>query len=173
MKIERIEGTDSDILKYRIEDMLGNSRFTATVEHRPRNTLAIVNVRLNLKKDYCGNHPKACEPRAGKHNHKKGAWLEGADWVEFNDLLNDVLDSLDAEAYIHSSVVIVRKGALRRVEYDATTQFSNRTWAWDKDGPEDHYADWRGGVAPSSTFPNGTPGIYTRNRVEYFCVGAH
>lgn len=162
----------SNDIAWALSGRIANSRFTAEVDPG-RRKVTIRKVRLLKKKLYCGNHPKACELVIhGKH--KRLDFLEGADWVEFNDLVNDVLDRMDVECHVESAVCIVRKGRRRRVEYDANVQQANGNWQWDKDGPDYHYADNCGSTEENqmiSTFPFGTPGIHAVK--DYFCVGAH
>lgn len=162
----------SNDIAWAIQGRIANSRFTAEVEPR-RRAVKILQVRLRKKKLYCGNHPKACE-RAVHGKHKRLDYLEGADWVEFNDMINDVLDMLNVECSVTTAVCILRKGRRRRVQYDANTQQADGNWAWDKDGPDFHYTDNCGNGEFDkvlSKFPFGTPGIDERQ--EYFCVGAH
>jgi hypothetical protein len=83
--------------------------------------------------------------------------LEGADWVAFNDMLNDVLDALNVSANVASSLCIIRKGAMRRIEYDGHKLGNGIDSEWNKDSA--HYADRRGQVSPRSEYPAGTPGI--------------
>jgi hypothetical protein len=147
------------------------SRFTAEINTPAKGKVKISEVRLRQSKSYCGNHPKACENTGTHRKHPKNKILEGADWVEFNDLLNDVMDANNIEANIQSSAVIIRKGRLRRIHYDAQN-FVGNAWQWDKDAPdwcwEDHMGNPPNGA---SKFPLGTPGIYNRKNHEYFCVG--
>lgn len=162
----------SNDIAWAIQSRIANSRFTAEVEPR-RRAVKILQVRLRKKKMYCGNHPKACEAIGGAP-HCRRDYLEGADWVEFNDLVNDVLDMLNVECSVTTAVCILRKGRRRRCTYESNHQFFNGTWAWDKDGPDFHYTDNCGneeGDKVLSEFPFGTPGIDERR--EYFCVGAH
>lgn len=147
------------------------SRFTAEVDTRASDVI-ILSVRLRERKLYCGNHPKACE-RTGGGKHRRLAFLEGADWVEFDDMINDLLDELNVDCNVNSRDCVLRSAGRRRVCYTASNQFANGTWIWDKKGEEEHYSDLRGlpPPYPPSEFPIGTPGIHTR--AKYFCVGAH
>ncbi len=169
MHIKKIKGVHPDVLQGALwESIQRKSRFTAVVEVVGK-AIKITNVRLFRKKAYCGNHPKACE-RLHDGPHRKGNWLEGADWVEFNDLVNDVIDAQGAEANVASSVCIIRKGALRRMNYDGNKQFGNGTWASDKDDENpDHWMNNVGGGVLVSEFPIGTPGIHSK--IQYNCVG--
>jgi hypothetical protein len=161
----------SNDIVWAIQFWLSSSRFYADVTPG-RRTVKIMKVRLREKKSYCGNHPKACE-RAFHGKHKRMDYLEGADWVEFNDNLNDILDYMGVVCDVKSATCYVRQGRCRRVFYDANTQQADGNWQWDMDGPASHYADNCGGQIPypCSEFPFGTPGIYTR--ANYFCVGGH
>lgn len=135
-------------------------RFTARVEHH-RNKVTIHDVRLTYKKDYCGNHPLPCPVRPGPHKkHKRLDYLEGADWVGFNDLLNDVLDSLGVVCDAGSSLVIIRKSGERCTYYDAqaTPNGIDNEWLKDSGQFENHI----GTNAPvSAAYPEGTPGFAT------------
>lgn len=143
------------IIEYNLLRVLSTSRFNARVE-RHSNKITIHDVRLKEKKDYCGNHPFACPVRPFETKHKKLKYLEGADWVGFNDMVNDVLDSLEVAANVQSSLVIIRKGNKRAVRYwgHATNFFNNE---WNKDTGD--FENWIGRKAPRSQFPEGTPGI--------------
>lgn len=125
-------------------------------------------VRLRESKHYCGNHPNACNVNIGR-KPRRGAFLEGADWVEFDDLINDVCD----EHYVECDFIsmdgagkrwVLRDGRKRRVYYESAYNrgpHHNAEWiATMDDGDfEDHFGAT--GV-PASTFPEGTPGIHTK-----------
>jgi len=126
--------------------------------------LKLATVRLKASKAYCGNHAKACEGVGGKH--VKRVFLEGADWIEFHDAVNDILDNRGVAANVFNSAVITRKDTRRRVRYEAnsfrgTRGAPNFEWVWDKDAPADHFQDCTRAVSRPSWFPHGTPGIYT------------
>lgn len=168
MKITKIEsGPDRRNLIAEILTAFAESRFNVRVGLDGKGGVSIQQVRLKEKKEYCGNHPKACErPHSGKH--RKMTCLEGADWVEFNEALNDLLDRLEVSAQVSASRTsgcIIRKGNRRRIEYRADKQLFDGTWQWNYDDPEDC---WSSGPQPSR-FPSGTPGIYTPT--GYACVG--
>lgn len=120
-------------------------------------------VKLAKSKLYCGNHPSACE--LGNKDDKKSKHLEGADWVEFDDRLNDLLDTYCISADVGASVII-RKGKKRCIEYrnGAKPLFGNYQWA--KHG---EYDDYCGRKAPRSHFPEGTPGRHDQK--HYSLVG--
>lgn len=141
-----------------IVDMAINqeSRFTCEVEVTGDTLVKIRNIRLKEKKPYCGNHPNACDIHGGR----KGTWLEGADWVDFNDTLNDVLDMHHVDARVRSSVCEIRDGKRRRIAYDSYW-FRNQ-FQWTKDGSYCDFEDFCGRVAPASEYPEGTPGLYER-----------
>ena len=112
-------------------------------------------VRLHAKKHYCGNHAYDCQlvnPGRDESRRKRMAYLEGRDWVAFNDMVNDVLDRLRISAYVGSSLVTVRTGDKRCVEYFADLDFGGE---WKRLG---RYESWCGRRAPRSKFPEGTPG---------------
>jgi hypothetical protein len=153
-------GAMRDIVRRELRD----SRFTFDSEIID-SYVKLRNIRLKEKKLYCGNHPNACENPFGKP--RQGVYLEGADWVEFNDRLNDACDKFDVHANIRSSILIVRKGFNRRTCYGSHV-FSrglimgNTIWEWNKDEDDDFYENYCGKVAPNSSYPFGTPGIYSR-----------
>lgn len=138
------------------------SRFKAEVNVLSDKRIKIKNVRLKESKIYCGSHPFACDIAGGR----KANYLEGTDWVEVNDRVNDVLDRLNAIAYVRTSICIIRKGEKRRVMYNGHWKDLGGTvlhpeWNKDEDDP-DAYKDWRLKVAPPSYYPMGTPGTYER-----------
>lgn len=146
------------------------SRFTADLEQACLGNklgLKISTVRLKNKKSYCGAHPGPC-PVEGGRRHRTGRWLEGADWVGFNALLNDVLDDMNAEAIVFSfntesrggSRYYIRRGAERRCNYPAVSNFTGfRTFTHWVDGGDECFVDCRGRKPPAPDFPEGTPGI--------------
>ena len=140
-------------LKTAFQKVIKRSRFTATVLIYG-NKLKFETIRLKQAKPYCGAHAGPCQFTGIAEKHKSLKYLEGADWVAFNDMLNDVADNLYLEADIKSSVCIIRKGKLRRTQYNS---FGHGDFMKD----EDNYTN-RCGLKPiSSTYPNGTPGIAT------------
>jgi hypothetical protein len=162
MNITIKDGKNRNLIEYAIREAYATTRFSLDTDPIGPTRLKLYNVRLRSKKAYCGNHPGACQigGKDRKHNY-----LEGADWVEFNDLLNDVLDKLGVNARVESSVVLVRRGRERCVEY-LDQRGGGRNAEWEKIGL---YADYCGKVAPPSDFPDDTPGIY--ERIGYNVVG--
>lgn len=150
----------------RLQFTITNSRFTAEITNPTPRKIKILKVRVKAGKAYCGNHPYGCEIGGVD---KKAKFLEGADWVEFDDLLNDALDSLLVDAKVSSSVCILRKGRRRRTNYDGNYNGGGRNAQWDKDAPDHDYEDYCGRIAPPSEFPEGTPGIYSK--IGYYVVG--
>ena len=136
-----------------------NSRFKLSVEVKGQRVIKLRNIRLNEKKLYCGNHPNACQNPFGSPP-RMGNYLEGADWVDFNDRLNDLFDHYDWSARIRSSVCEIRDGNLRRINYGS--HMRGNFWQWDQSGSESDFADYVGKTAPPSTYPFGTPGEYLR-----------
>lgn len=168
MKIVFARGTGwrRDEVFTALRDALFASRFSASMTEEGNRTIKISNVRLRQSKPYCGNHPNACEIGGVD---KKARFLEGADWVEFNDLLNDVLDKMGVDANVSSVSCVIRKGTMRRIHYGSHRLFNQMQWV--KDGDPEDYQGYVGCEfpAPASTFPEGTPGIHTR--IAYNCVG--
>lgn len=134
-----------------------DSRFTVHIQFLSNKRLKMYDVRLKEKKRYCGNHPNSCEVEGGR----MGRYLEGLDWVEFNDRINDVLDSLNVSARVFSSVCEIRRNRERRHNYDSHLILPSRgLYEWDKRGEDSDYEDYCGRYAPDSTYPYGTPGEY-------------
>src|ERR1051326_7423563 len=167
MKITNIKGVHPDVLQGAIWTAIHQkSRFTVRElyvgadYYGNANSVVINGVRVFKPKLYCGNHPNACE--GPEQKHVKRSYLEGADWVEFNDLLNNVLDELGASATIRSTTCVIRKGALRRTRYWSFKRYPLANHEWEKDEPDAAYwIDNRGQGPMTSTFPQGTPGIHT------------
>ncbi len=142
-------------------NLRNNFRFTFEWEF-VGNGIKIKNVRLRDKKLYCGNHPAECEVNfAGvEPRQRMGPWLEGLDWVEFNDRINDILDELNTSANVFTSVCKIRKDTRRRIFYGYHRLAFNTEW--NKDEDDSCYEDWCGKEAPASEYPFGTPGLYKR-----------
>lgn len=135
-----------------IERALASSRFTIdpAITFEGKATIKLRSVRLRQAKPYCGNHAGPC--RVGRPSqHRRLRYLEGADWVEFNDLINNVLDQCEVSAKAWTSVCVIRVGRCRRVEYNGYILNGE----WHKTGKHE---DWCGRAAPRSTYPSGTPG---------------
>jgi hypothetical protein len=149
-----------------LDRALGPTRFVCRVRIDDARTIRLDPVRLFAAKDYCGNHPGPC--LLGGRRHRHYCYLEGADWVAYNDLINKVLDRLGIEADVGSSTCAVRKGRRRRVVYEQHfIQLGNgRAVAdWERTGAPACYEDWCGHRgAPPSRYPDGTPGIYATSR---------
>jgi hypothetical protein len=135
------------------------SRFTAEVDIIGKTVIKIRNIRLVESRKYCGNHPNECEfPGAPS---RKAKYLEGADWVEFNDMINDILDALRVNANVATAVCIVRKGEKRRIYYGS--HMRGHFWQWNRDDGEHAYEYFiLDEDSPNSEFPFGTPGVYER-----------
>lgn len=155
--------TESEALRVvtALYSSLDHSRFTVgSVEtvRRPRKGIEVrlFTIRLKTSKDYCGNHPGPCRVTGGRHAKHK--YLEGLDWVSFNDMVNDLLDRLDLEADVRSSTCWIRKGGKRRVSYGMFTGLFGHV-DWKHDGDLSEYRDCRLKDAPQTEYPSGTPGI--------------
>jgi hypothetical protein len=154
----------------RVADMLLEAlpptRFVCDVHVDDERTIRLGPVRLFRKKDYCGNHPGPCPLRVGGHRpHLIRNYLEGADWVAFNDLINTLLDRMKVEARVSSTACVVRKGRRRRVRYGQS--FIGIATDWTRVGDDVDYEDWYGRRgAPASWYPPGTPGLYSTRRED-------
>lgn len=162
--------TDTYVAPHQINDLLWpavKDKFTYQWETLRMNgrkfiwVAKIRQIRLVTKKPYCGNHPEMCELQGfGNTKPRMGNYLEGTDWVDWNDRLNDVLDSVGLKADVATAACVVRKGTTRRVQYDS--YWIGNFALWEQFGPVSHYEDWCGKVAPASIYPFGTPGDYDR-----------
>jgi len=149
---------------------LQKSRFDASVHDRPPKrteradgvtaVVTLHEIRLRESKPYCGNHPAECQDQG--HRRKafgggKTKFLEGADWIGFNDLVNDTLDALGVDADA-GSFIQIRRGRRRRIRYEYHQRGGVRN-EWDREGLDRHYEDFCGKPAPDTIFPKGTPGL--------------
>lgn len=165
MRITQIKNCMStSMLAATVQDAISESRFTANVTCTNR-SIRIMDVRLRAKKLYCGNHPAACENTGAKH--KKLNYLEGADWVEFNDMVNTLLDIRKIGANVFTAVCVIRKGDFRRVNYGMDN--TGRIAQWNKAGGAGDYVNYTQWKAPASEFPIGTPGVY--QAIGYNTIG--
>jgi len=163
-EIKKVAGAGLPEIESALVRALGMSRFTANVE-RHNKKISIHNIRLREGKDYCGNHPNACPVRPGIHrDHRKSTCLEGADWVGFNDMLNDVLDTLSVSANAGSSLCVIRKGLMRRMRYAGHFLKNNIDREWDRD--DTRYESYVRKGHPPTDYPKDTPGK-AEWRLEY------
>jgi hypothetical protein len=167
-----------------LKDKLEESRFTATVfpmsHRRHKEVVRIETVRLRIKKDYCGQHPCAC---VAVRKHRKGHWLEGADWIGFNDLLNLVLDELQLDADVWSynrearlsNKYMVRIGRKRRICYGekAITHHWQTFFLWDGKIHACDFEDCIGKQPPQTEYPYGTPGLAEWRRDAELALTSH
>jgi hypothetical protein len=98
--------------------------------------IQLLGVRLKTPKFYYGNGPVAnSEPskrkgwnRNAPRKPAKLSFLEGLDWIEFNDSLNDFCDHHKLRADISSARCVIRRGWLRRTKYDFHEFHSVPVW---------------------------------------------
>jgi hypothetical protein len=156
-------------LEAEIRLWLETSRFTArlTVEFRQgRWGVKVENVRKRVRSHYCGQHPNECQAGGGRQK-RTGFWLEGSDWVGFNDGLNDLLDRLGVSADVWSSNresmpggrYYVRRKRCRRTNYESECAggWGRVFFLWSHQNPD--FEDCCGKEAPRSHYPDGTPGV--------------
>lgn len=130
-------------------------------------SLKILSPRLRRKKFYCGQHAGPCQATFFAKRHKLGSWLEGADWVGFNDMLNDALDAHSIEADIWSEResigrLYVRQGRRRCRSYMADDSVGRgQHWRGNKHEECNFYESHFGCTTPAerSEYQEGTPGI--------------
>lgn len=134
-------------------------RFVADIS-TPFKKVQFQNIRLTYNKDYCGNHPFPCPVRNFNKPHKRTKQLEGADWVGFNDMVNDVLDSLGVVCDAGSSHCNIRMAGERRMNYQGHLLSNGIDAEWDKD-THDYENHINSGKEIHASFPDGTPGFAT------------
>lgn len=153
------KGTETNLSTVdRLRAALELTRFSATIEteysNKPR--ICIKNIRLRKIKPYCGNHPSVCEFPDRKL--KKAKFLEGLDWIAFNDFLNAFCDVLSLDVDIKSAVCRIRYGKERRVEYSEIYK-NGRVPEWQMEG-EHEETPFTLDKWIMSDYPSGTPGEY-------------
>lgn len=184
------EKPNAGLLEDVFQRVIRASRFTADVYSMDPNSvkgsirggvLKILNVRVKgPSRVDCESHPGECvvipnffgfEPK-----RKKSRFLEGSDWVEFDDLLSSICDHMGASATIYSwnrdtdkpGRLYIRKKRERRIVYDCHEVWRNLPFlgntligrAWNNNAPAEHFMDCIGIEAPLSSFIEGTPGSY-------------
>lgn len=132
----------------------GSAPFTQKTGKKYLSTISLTGIRLRKKKDYCGSHAGPCRNQGFERPHKHMNYLEGLDWVSFNDMVNDLLDDLGVSANVESSACIMRKGRQRRQVYDGPPGSD-----FYLDAPDWDYADCIGQEHLHSDCVEGTPGI--------------
>jgi hypothetical protein len=141
------------------------SRFTAELEYDKKYGIKLYNIRLKRAKPYCGQHPGPCValfPRP----HRNHRYLEGLDWVGWNQMLNDVLDKMEVEAdafsFNRESLTpryFIRRGRLRRLKYPY--EYRGNFAHWTQGSIEEDFVDCNGKEPPAIPWyvvDAGTPG---------------
>ena len=107
-------------------------------------TILVGNIRLKTAKPYCTQLPAACIEISCR-GHRWANTLEAADWVAFNDMLNDICDAEVIEANIRSQhpKVWIRKGYERRIRY-RRWRWRSGVPRWDADGQARDWISWNG-----------------------------
>ena len=159
-----------------ITEALAVSRFRCDIEtedfYRPRlypGLLAVLRlrcIRMKRKKPYCGQHAGPCQARFSWRKHPVMSLLEGADWIGWNAMLNDIFDAAGMSVDIWSRSkeggldgsgrFFVRKGRRRRMIYDGEETRGVFHWAV---ATEADFEDYCGETPPETSYPAGTPGI--------------
>lgn len=169
MWIRKIQNRTVREVMLELESAINCSRFIAKhIDQANSQAIKITDVRLKIKKKYHGSNANVFQ-HSWKKTFPRQLFLEGADWVEFNDLVNNVLDKLNVSAKVETNTCVIRKGEKRRITYDADySSWNPNVMVWEKKGAEGHYVDNMGKPPIESQFPLGTPGIYGN---DYYQVG--
>lgn len=131
--------------------------------------VGIYNVRLRIPALYYGNGPMSSDTPFSRRGWGRGEkkphrvrYLAGLDWVEFNDLLNDILDLHKIKAYVVSHTCVMRKGTRRRVSYQTSSfqRYGRMVEMWNKDESDpDAFIDFcNSPVTPFSSNSASSPG---------------
>jgi len=149
---------------------LKNSRFLVRdivvkeqTADRKRGVIHLNEIRLKEAKYFRGCAPEFEEWRLARPC-KRAHFLEAADWIEWNDLLNDLLDELDCPADVLSRACVVRKGRLRRTRYDTLEDKYGIQSQWEKAGSKEAFSDCnQHPLHPYSEVDGSFAGIYRFN----------
>lgn len=132
--------------------------------------IRIGNVKLKKPKPYCSAQPGPCWQRS-LHTHCWYNHLEGADWVGFNDGINDILDGMNVQANVRQGAVLIRLAGLRRVRYGADKEEGFPQQWWQKRGDlNSDFMDCRHlATTPRAWFPEGTRGfpVWKEREIDY------
>ena len=155
---------DRDIVRDALLQALDDNAFRASVSLGTRGG-DLTYVRRTRYHEYCGSHPMACEIRGRFGQRRQRAMLlEGGDWIQFNDLVNDIFDRymIDADVGLWTGRGInIRLNTSRRINYRAylASDFGGLQYEWSELGLPSDYEDWTGRQAPRATGPGGTPNL--------------
>lgn len=133
------------------------------VTKRRRQRITLHQIRLKESKPYCGNHAGPCVEKnpEGKPDVKR-KYLEGADWVAFNDMVNYALDVCAFPAEVDSIDCNMRHGKMRRISYFMDPDSPERDRDFYREGFSSEYEDWTNPLErsewPHSEYEDGTPG---------------
>lgn len=118
-----------------LQRVRSDGRFSCRLEDGKKlGDIVVREVRLTTAKPNCGQHAGPCDlPRfGGEKPHKNLRFLQWFDWIDFNGLVNDVLDELGVEADVWSTPqdtrvdagrkLWIRRGTRRRVHWDVEEQ---------------------------------------------------
>lgn len=133
--------------------VIADGRFTCDIK-RGDKVLTIRKVRLTEAKEYCGQHPGPCQinPFGFERKRMRTKYLEGQDWIDFHNIVNDVLDKLKVKADVWTlpldvrGKMWVRRADLgRRHRWDYTDdgtrqQFGQQHNVWNKGTPDQFQA---------------------------------
>ena len=122
------DGSRAKLVIHALEKLVAKSRFEAKFEQAPREEIWVKPVRLRKGKPYCGQHPGECLVGGPRRRAK---FLEWEDWVEFNNLVNDALDSLGVSADVWTvPQEKMDKGRKFWIRRDLQRR---RRWEWETD----------------------------------------
>lgn len=124
-------GLSEDEFKDRLKSFIGRTRFrigslySKRVSGRKYCALFIINeVRLKNKRPYFGFGAMAGSGKGAGPKIKQATYLQGVDWIEFNDLLNDLCDKENVSSRIWTGTCLIRDGMKRRIRYSISPQGS-------------------------------------------------
>lgn len=160
-------------VRYIVMKMVEASRFTLRADcdtlRKNYHGVKVTEVRLKKAKDYCGQHPGPCVNFGfGERKHRKHKFLEGLDWVGFNQMVNDTFDRLKIDCDVFSfnremrggGKYYIRKGTLRRLKYPYES-VNGIFQLWLPGTVEEDFVDYNGKEPPAIPWyvlDAGTPG---------------
>lgn len=120
-------------------------------------SISLPQFRMKQRREYCGHHLGPCP---GFRREPKRDFLEGMEWLEVDDRINDVLDLLNLSANCYGVEGYIRKDFRRRIRYFSPSGYGFGFMS--RHGSVFDYENWCGKIAPASEIQDGTPGTYAR-----------
>jgi len=125
------------------EKVKRDGRFTCRTDARGDHVV-VQRVRHTTARRYCGQHAGPCDiPRPFQRKKPVGKWLEWFDWIEFNGLVNDVLDAIERRSK-HAAFEAWSTPMDTALEDPATRKYERKLWVRRDNRRRLHYDVRRG-----------------------------